>query len=36
LVPTLLAKLNKANLDECDEGELNRIKTYLEAKEVEA
>jgi DNA polymerase III delta prime subunit len=36
LVPTLLAKLNKANLDECDDGELNRIKTYLEAKEVEA
>lgn len=36
LVPSLLAKLNKANLDECDDGELNRIKTYLEAKEVEA
>jgi hypothetical protein len=36
LVPTLLAKLNKANLDECDPSELGRIKTYLEAKEVEA
>jgi len=36
LVPSLLAKLNKVNLDECDDGELNRIKTYLEAKEVEA
>ena len=35
-VPGLLLKLNKANLDECDDGELTRIKTYLEAKEVEA
>lgn len=35
-VPGLLLKLNKANLDECDEGELTRIKNYLEAKEVEA
>jgi hypothetical protein len=35
-VPILLVKLGKTNLDECDEGELNRIKTYLEAKEVEA
>jgi len=35
-VPGLLVKLNKANLDECDDAELVRIKNYLEAKEVEA
>lgn len=32
-VPILLVRLGKTNLDECDDGELNRIKTYLEAKE---
>lgn len=33
-VPGLLVKLSKNTLDECDEGELVRIKNYLEAKEV--
>ena len=36
IVPGLLLKLNKANLDECTETELGRIQKVLEAKEVEA
>lgn len=36
VVPGLLLKLNKANLDECTETELGRIQKVLEAKEVEA
>lgn len=36
VVPGLLLKLNKGNLDECTETELGRIQKVLEAKEVEA